>query len=160
MKKILFTLLFCIVSLVGYSQTKINETEHTNISITIDSLQNEYNFLNCEFQLYKVMNNFKDLSRDTDIRCNFIEIHRKHEMFYKPLYEVLVDNYIASVDLQTTIEENYQSVKVLIYLHYDNFSTAQKDLIDQYFNMINAAIEKVKQSLKVYKMSLDLYKNK
>ena len=160
MKKILFTLLFCIVSLVGYSQTKFNETEHTNISITIDSLQNEYNFLNCEFKLYKVLNDFTNLSKDTDIKCNFIDIHRLHEMFYEPLYEVLADNYIASVDLQTTIEENYQSVKELIYIHYDNFSTTQKEVIDQYFNTINAANEKVNRALKVYKMSLDLYKNK
>jgi len=46
MRKILFTLLFCGVTLFGYSQT--------NISISIDSLQNEYNFLKCEFNLYKV----------------------------------------------------------------------------------------------------------
>lgn len=160
MKNILFTLLFCVVSLVGYSQTKFNEAEHTNISITIDSLQNEYNFLNCEFQLYKVSNDLTNLSRDTDIRSNSIEIKRLHEMFYEPMYEALVDNYISSVDLLSSYEVNYQSVKELIYTHYDNFSTIQKNVIDQHFNVINAAIKKVNQALKVYKMTLDLYKNK
>lgn len=160
MKNILFTLLFCVVSLVGYSQTKFNEAEHTNISITIDSLQNEYNFLNCEFQLYKVSNDLTNLSRDTDIRSNSIEIKRLHEMFYEPMYEALVDNYISSVDLLSSYAVNYQSVKELIYTHYDNFSTIQKNVIDQHFNVINAAIKKVNQALKVYKMTLDLYKNK
>jgi hypothetical protein len=161
MKKILFTLLFCEVTLVGYSQTNFNEAEHTNISISIDSLQNEYNFLNCEFKLYQVSNDLTNLSKDIDIKCNYIDIKRYHKMFYKSLYEVLIDNYNSSINLQSSIEEKFKSLKELIFTHYyDNFSTKQKDVINSHFILINAAIEKVDQSLKVLKMTLDLYKNK
>ena len=80
-------------------------------------------------------------------------------MFYKPLYEALVDNYNSVIDIQSSLEENYQALKVLIFTHYDNFSTRQKNVIDSTFNVINAANKKVNRSLEVYKMALDLYKN-
>ena len=70
MRKILFTLLFCGVTLVSYSQA--------NISASIDSLQNEYNFLNCEFKLYTISNDLSGLGKDIDIRCNYIDIKRYH----------------------------------------------------------------------------------
>lgn len=159
MKKILFTLFFCVVSLVGYSQTNFNEAEHTNISISIDSLQNEYNYLYCEFQLYKVSNGLSNLSQDIEIKCNYIDIKRCQKMFYESLYEVLVDNYNSDIDMLSSLEENYQALKKLIFIHYDNFSTRQRNVMDSNFNLINAANKKVKQSLEVYKMTLDLYKN-
>lgn len=152
MRKILFTLLFCGVTLVCYSQT--------NISISIDSLQNEYNFLNCEFKLYQVSNNLSGLDKDISIKCNFIDIKRYHKMFYKPLSDALEDNYNSCIYLKYSIEDNYKSLKELIPIYYDNFSTIQKKAIDSYFTTINAAINKVDQSLKLYRMSLDLYKNK
>ena len=152
MRKILFTLLFCGVTLVGYSQT--------NISISIDSLQNEYNFLNCEFKLYKVSNDLSGLDKDISIKCNFIDIKRYHKMYYKPLSDVLEDNYKSYIYLKSAIEDNYQSLKELIPIYYDNFNTSQKKAIDSHLIMVDAAIEKVDQALKVYRMSLDLYKNK
>lgn len=152
MKKILFTLLFCGVTLVGYSQT--------NISISIDSLQNEYNFLNCAFKLYQVSNDLSGLGKDIDIKCNYIDIKRYHKMYYKPLSDVLEDSYDSYIYLKSSIEDNYQSLKELIPIYYDNFSTGQKKVIDSNFIMVDAAIKKVDQSLKVYRMALDLYKNK
>ena len=160
MKKILFTLLLCEVTLVGYSQTNFNETKHTIISISIDSLQNEYNFLNCEFKLYKVSNDLSGLGKDIDIKCNYIDIKRYHKMFYEPLYDVLEDNYNSYVYLKSALEDNYQAIKESIPIYYDNFSTRQKGVIDSHFIMVDAAIKKVDQALKVYRMSLDLYKNK
>lgn len=152
MRKILFTLLFCGVTLVGYSQT--------NISTSIDSLQNEYNFLKCKFNLYQVSNDLSSLGKDIDIKCNYIDIKRYHKMYYKPLSDVLEDSYDSYIYLKSSIEENYQSLKELIPIYYDNFSTGQKKLIDSNFIMVDAAIKKVDQSLKVYRMALDLYKNK
>ena len=161
MKKILLTLLFCEVTLVGYSQTNFNEAEHTNISISIDSLQNEYNFLSCEFKLYQVSNDLSNLSKDIDIKCNYIDIKRYHKIYYKPLFEALEDSYNSNINLQSSIEEKFKSLKELILTHYyDNFSTRQKDVIISHFIVINASIEKLNQSLKVFKMALDLYKNK
>ena len=152
MRKILFTLLFCGVTLVSYSQA--------NISASIDSLQNEYNFLKCEFNLYKVSNDLSGLGKDIDIRCNYIDIKRYHKMFYESLSDVLEDSYNSYIYLKSAIEDNYQSLKESIPIYYDNFSTSQKRVIDSNFIMVNAAIKKVDQSLKVYRMTLDLYKNK
>ena len=148
MRKILFTLLFCGVTLVGYSQTNI------------DSLQNEYNFLKCEFKLYQVSNNLSGLDKDISIKCNFIDIKRYHKMYYKPLSDALEDNYNSCIYLKSSIEDNYQSLKELIPIYYDNFNTRQKKVIDSHLIMVDSAIEKVDQSLKVYRMSIDLYKNK
>ena len=148
MKKLLFTLLFCGVTLVGYSQTNI------------DSLQNEYNFLKCEFKLYQVSNNLSGLDKDISIKCNFIDIKRYHKMYYKPLSDALEDNYNSCIYLKSSIEDNYQSLKELIPIYYDNFNTRQKKVIDSHLIMVDSAIEKVDQSLKVYRMSIDLYKNK
>lgn len=152
MKKLLFTLLFCGVTLVGYSQT--------NISISIDSLQNEYNFLKCEFNLYKVSNDLSGLGKDVDIKCNYIEIKRYHKLFYKPLSDVLEDYYNSYIKLKSSIEDDYQALKEIIPIYYVNFSTSQKRVIDSNFIMVDAAIKKVDQSLKLYRMTLDLYKNK
>ena len=152
MRKILFTLLFCGVTLVSYSQA--------NISASIDSLQNEYNFLNCEFKLYTISNDLSGLGKDIDIRCNYIDIKRYHKMFYELLSDVLEDNYNSYIHLKSAIEDNYQAVKESIPLYYDNFSTGQKKVIDSHFIMVDSAIKKVEQSLKLYRMTLDLYKNK
>lgn len=152
MKKLLFTLLFCGVTLVGYSQT--------NISISIDSLQNEYNFLKCEFTLYKVSNDLSGLGKDIDIKCNYIDIKRCQKMFYKLLSDVLEDNYNSSIYLKSSIEDDYQSAKKLVLIYYDNFNILQKRLIDSYFTSIERRINQVNQSFKVFRMTLDLYKNK
>lgn len=152
MKKLLFTLLFCGVTLVGYSQT--------NISISIDSLQNEYNFLKCEFNLYKVSNDLSGLGKDVDIKCNYIEIKRYHKLFYKPLSDVLEDYYNSYIKLKSSIEDDYQALKEIIPIYYVNFSTSQKRVIDSNSIMVDAVIKKVDQSLKLYRMTLDLYKNK
>ena len=81
-------------------------------------------------------------------------------MFYEPLYDVLEDNYNSYVYLKSALEDNYQAIKESIPIYYDNFSTRQKGVIDSHFIMVDAAIKKVDQALKVYRMSLDLYKNK
>ncbi len=81
-------------------------------------------------------------------------------MYYKPLSDALEDNYNSCIYLKSSIEDNYQSLKELIPIYYDNFNTRQKKVIDSHLIMVDASIEKVDQALKVYRMSIDLYKNK
>ena len=104
MKKILFTLLFGLIGLVSNAQTNGIETNQQNVSI--DSLQNEYNFLYCDYQLYHISDKLNNLSNSICIKCNNILIYYYHNIYNRSYYKSLLFNYDSCIVLFNAIKEN------------------------------------------------------
>ena len=168
MKKILgFVLgLFVCISLnaqVSETDTLKNETMSVDSLYTsLKTVQHDYNFLWCDYQLFKVYNDLIELSTSLDIKSNSLEIDYYNGRFSYELYEAYSDNYDASLRLFNKIKENIESTQnaVLLRIIATDFSEQELNVLKSRFVTIQAANTKVEGSLNLYSVALKGYRNK
>lgn len=163
MKKILFTLLLGFITVVCNGQNSVSQIQSTDsINLKLTELQDKYNFMFCDYELFKVKSNLEYLGQGLSIKTNDILCNFYHSKYDRELYVAYSVNYDASVFSFNSTKELYKEVKktVVLMAAISNFTDTQLSLINAHFRAIDSSIAMVEASLKTYEVALKMYNAK
>lgn len=161
MKKILIILVFLLVSsLTINAQNNVNPSQSTvnNVSELIQ-LENDYNYMMCDFALFKLQSGLNNLSQDLNIKINSIKHDIYNGIYNKELYNAYIMNYNSSQYLFNSLKEEYEAIKEFVTFKKitSNFTNNQNKVLNSYFNTINKAINNVEASFEFYDLVVQMY---
>ena len=169
MKKVLLFIISVVSVLHSYAQNvdsvQVHSTATTidSLSLRLNKLQRDYDFLYCDYELNKLMLDLKDLSSSLDIMSNRILIDYYNNIaYYQALYTAYRDNYDAKCVLFNSLKDKIETVKlaVLVKMAASVFSEQEQDVIYSCFSVIQKSVKNVELSLDCYNVALRAYQSK
>ncbi|MBQ2398335.1 MAG: hypothetical protein II304_15070 [Bacteroidales bacterium] len=168
MKK-LFIVLIAIVSAISVNAQE-NVKKEKDLAVVVDSLtaklnklQNDYDYLYCNYELNKTSQSLTNLSDALSIKINELKFMIYNERFNYNLYKALEEYYDAVVRNYNSIKEGIASLKmnIRITMMTSNFSELQKDILRHTMgSVLDNGMDVVAQSLSLYKSYLEEYYKK
>ena len=135
------------------------QTQEESSTITIDSLstklvelQHSYNFLHCDYELYRIQTSLNQLSQDIKIIINELSISIYHERYDRDFYTSLSENYDANCKSYDAIKRQFEAVQKLVIINIITTGFTESEL-----NVFNACIETIESSMKVVEAALKYY---
>lgn len=169
MKKVLL-LLVAIASVLQVSaQEKKDSLQDQSATVSIDSicvrlnsLQHDYDFMYCDYELHKQIMDLKDLAHSIDISSNGVIIDVYHGRFNRDLYNAFLDNYEAKCALFDSLKEKTEAVKAAVFVRMlsADFTDKELNVISQSFSVIDKATTAVDRSLNYYNVAIKAYRDK
>lgn len=163
MKKVLLL----IVAIVSVLQASAQDSHSVTIPIDsltlrLDRLQHDYDYMYCDFELHKLMSDFTVLSHSIDNSSNGVLINVYHSRYNRVLYNAYLDNYNADCENFDSLKEKVESVKgaVLVKIAVSDFSDLELNVLSISFDLIERSITKVERALDYYKTCIDAYRSK
>ena len=146
----------------GISQVQYAAITTDSLSLRLEKLQHDYDYMYCDYEVYKLQMDLKDLAKSIDIASNAILINVYNGRYDNDLYNVYSENYTVSCDLFESIKGKIESVKTLVSLKIltSGFTEGEINILTTSFNVINNSANKVQSSLRYYDVVLKAYKDK
>lgn len=146
----------------GTSQVQYAAITTDSLSLRLEKLQHDYDFMYCDYEAYKLQMDLKDLAKSIDISSNGILINVYNGRYDNDLYKVYLENYKSSCDLFESLKEGIENVRTLVSLKilFSGFTDTEINVLTSKFNVINNAVTKVQSSLNYYDVVLKAYKDK
>lgn len=163
MKKVLLLIIIAIISVNASAQdTSSSAITIDSLSVKLEKLQHDYDFLLCGFELYRIMAEQSELNQDIKIQTNAILLDIYNSKYNRDLYKAYLDSYDINSALFEQQKEYYEQKKkfVMFKAITSGFSETEISLIELDFKKIDNGIAKVKSSLKYYKFLVDAYRDK
>lgn len=168
MKRYLLLFLFVISILHTYSQNndslQIQSTDSSIDSLTIklEKLQNSYDYLTCDYNLYRLQTRLDNLLNCINIKANELIINVYHNRYEWTLYKTYLDYYDAYCALYNAIKEEYEALIDLISLKVamSNFSETELSALDASFSAINKSFPSIDAALEFFNLAIQSYKSK
>ena len=168
MKKLLLLIIF-IGSVLHAHARSVDSPQVQSAAITIDSLslrleklQHDYDYMYCDYEVYKLQMDLKDLAKSIDISSNSILLNVYNSRYNNDLYEVYLANYTSSCDLFESLKNKIEPVKTLVFLKIlmSGFTDKEIDVLTSSFSVIDKSVIKVQNSLDYHDVVLKMYKSK
>lgn len=163
MKKVLLLIIIAIISVNASAQdTSSSAITIDSLSVKLEKLQHDYDFLLCGFELYRIMAEQSELNQDIKIQTNAILLDIYNSKYNRDLYKAYLDSYDINSALFEQQKEYYEQKKkfVMFKAITSGFSETEISLIELDFKKIDNGIAEVKSSLKYYKFLVDAYRDK
>lgn len=146
---------------VDSQQSQIADISIDSLSIRLNKLQCDYDFMYCDYEINKLALDLKDLSRSIDIASNGVIIEYHHGRFDRDLYAAFSGGYDASSDLYDAIKKRIEVVKgsILPKIAASGLSNQQIDFIKAEFNLLEKHCAKVEKSLNYYDVMINAYRS-
>ena len=166
MKKVLLLIISVLSVIHAYAQN-VDSLQPQSASITIDSLslkleklQNDYNYLSCDFELYRVQMELNKLSQDANIKTNGVLIDIYNSRYDRELYDAYTKNYDSCCALFDSVKDKYEKIKTLVILRMatSDFSDTQHNVLMANFDTINQSVTAVDTALKYYNYVINAYR--
>ena len=164
MKKVLLLIISVLFAIQANAQTQEEAP-----AVTIDSLctklaelQHNYDFLYCDFELYKIKTDLDQLSQDIKIKVSELNIDIHHERYDHDFYTLLSENYDSYCNLYDSYKRNFESLRELVTIKTitTDFTEPELNLFNSYIETIESAMKVVEKGLKYYDGLLQIYKDK
>ncbi len=164
MKKIIL-LLLAIISVLQVSAQE-TESPQNGSTISIDSLsvrltklQHDYDFLYCDYELYKLTKDLDGLSKSIDIAANGVIINLYHSRFDRALYKSYLNDYDSSCGLFDALKDKIDVVSrsIAIRILSSDLSDTEIQLIKNNLGVIQASTNKVEKALAYYDTAINAY---
>ena len=165
MKKILL-LIFLVGSVFHASaQSGSLQSESTaisDVSQRLANLQRDYDYLTCDYELFKLITDLKDLSTSLDNASNGVLVNVYNSRYDYRLYNVYSDNYKSSCRLFESLKEKTKSVKSLVSLKMamSFFTEEETSVLNNAFSLVDAATTRVEKALEYYEVVIKAYQSK
>lgn len=168
MKKILL-LLVALISALQASAQNVESMQNQSATVSIDSLslrlnklQHDYDFMYCDYELHKLLMDFKDLSNSIHISSNGVVINYYNTKYERALYESYLNNYEAYSFSLKSLKERNEVVRlvVLTKMWSSNFSDTEQNVIKTSLDAIQAAASTAESALNYYDAAIKAYKSK
>ena len=163
MKKVLLLIIFAVTSVYASAQdTSSAAITIDSLSVRLEKLQRDYDYLSCDFDLYRMKAELKELSQDVSIKSNEVLIGIYHGSYSRDLYLSYLKYYDVSCALFDSKKDEYEHLKTLVSLKAtaSKFSHTQLSMIDVILKSIDKSFELADSSLKYYKFLVDTYRDK
>lgn len=166
MKKALL-LLLAVVSVLQVSAQELGKKDTTQVvspvdslSARVNSLQHDYDFLLCKFELQTLIQSLNHMSNSISISAKSIEIYLIHGIYDQGFADSNLDNYNASCDNFEATKRLIETTKLLIMykLTQSVYSDSEVSVLDAALNSIESSISSVEAALRLYNQSIVLYK--
>lgn len=169
MKKV-FLLLVAIASVLqSFAQEKKDSLQNQTATVSVDSLsvrmdrlQHDYDFMYCDYELHKQIMDLKDLAQSIDISSNGVLIDVYNGRFNRDLYNAFLDNYDAKSAFLDMLKKKTEVVKTAVFVKIlsSNFTDKEIEVISQSFSVIEKATTTVERSLDYYNAAIKAYRGK
>ena len=162
-------LLFAFMAVLQVSAQEKETTRDTTATITIEDLstklnklQHDYDYLQCDYELHKVIADFDGLSNSISITSNSLITYCFNARYDRALYNSYVDNYNTKRELFQSQKEKSDSVKkfVMLKVFSSNFTEEEINVIRSYFELTEKSIAAVESALKHYDVALETFRSK
>lgn len=168
MKKVI---LFCFIAFIGVgnitaqtsnsSQTQDLKVSIDSLSTKLSSLQHDYDYLYCSYQLSEVQLSLKDFMNELSIKSNEILINCYHSRFDIDLYNTYRNYYNSYVELYESTKGKAEVVttSVALKIMTSNFTEKEIKLLGKSCKFVDDCLRTAQNSLDYYKGVLDIYKD-
>lgn len=165
MKKLVLVICALLCANVLFAQENIKKEKDLaavvdSLSAKLDKLQNDYDYLYCNYELNKTSQSLTNLSDAITIKINELKFMIYNERFNYELYKSLKSHYDAAVENFNTIKEGVPTLRmnVRIIMMTSNFSDLQLELLRHMMgSQIDSGMNVVENCLDLYKLYLDEY---
>ena len=168
MKKVLL-LIVAIVSVLHASAQEVDSLQVQSTAVSIDSLsirlnklQHDYDFMFCDFELHKMIMDLKDLSSTIDISSERVLINYYSSRYNHALYNAYVEDYESCRTLFDSLKDKIKATRtvVLVKIALSGFSELEQNVINAYWGLIDQCVIKVEKALDYYDVTIDAYRSK
>ena len=163
MKKVLLLIISVLFALQANAQEQ-KEAPAVTIECTttkLAKLQQDYDFLYCDYQLYQIKTNLGQLSQDIQIINNELTIKIYFEQYNRDLYIIYSEDYDARCENYNAFKRQFEVVQELVTIKIitTGFTESELNVFNACIETIESAIEVVELALKYYDACLKIYRD-
>lgn len=131
-----------------------------SLVLKLNTLQHNYDFLYCDYELYKVITNLSEFSNTTNISSNSILISYYNSRFDRNLYTTYLGLYNAKTENFNSLKENIgiTTLAILDKMLSSNFTEKEIAVIEGRFKLIDSQLSSAEQALNYFEVVLDTYR--
>ena len=161
MKRLLF-LLMMFIAVINMSAQERNDIQKIDsLQNKLDKLQHDYDFLDCSFQLHRLVADLENYSNGINTKSNAILINCYHSKYDPMLYRAYKDNYDASEENLTSQEYFAFSTiyHVMGKMESSTFSEEEIKTLNATMKKVDISLSTAKSALNYYNVVLGIYKD-
>ena len=146
----------------GISQVQYAAITTDSLSLRLEKLQHDYDYMYCDYETYKLNKDLTDLDHGINISIIDIRIEIYNSRYDKDLYEAYLENYTVSCTLLESLKSKIETVKTLVFLKTltSGFTDEEIKILTTSLNILDNTANKVQKSLDYYDVVLKAYKRK
>ena len=155
----LFLLLIATVSVLQVSAQEEDSLHNQTIDGSLDSLilrlnklQHDYDFMNCDYELHKLIMDLKDLSNTINISANEVVINYYNTNYDRALYFAYSRNYDSKAALSDSMKKKSEVVRLAVM-----YKIASSDFSDEELGVLNASLDVIKHAIINVESALNYY---
>lgn len=133
-----------------------------SLSVRLNKLQHNYDFMYCDFELYKTAMDLKDLAQNIELSSKGVIINYYNNRFDRALYTSYLRNYDSCCALFDTLKKRRDVLRiaVIVKMASSSFSDEELDVINSSLNVIESAVTTVEKSLDYYDVAIKAFRDK
>ena len=168
MRKVLLAILIATLGFVNSSAQDADSVQYRPTELSIDSLviklntlQHDYDYLHCNYELNRIIHELKGLANSISISSNSLLISYYNTRFDKDLHTTYSNLYNSYIKNLNALTENIAATKLLVTTKVltSNFTEQEIKVIASSFEVIDKSISNVNSSLEYFKVVIDAYKS-
>lgn len=168
MKKTLL-LIVAIVSVLHASAQDVNSLQDQSGNVSIESLslrlnklQHDYDFMYCDYELNKLVMDLKDLKQSIDIISNGILINFYNNKYDRALYNSYVESYDSECALLDYLKDKIEATRkaVNVKMASSRFTDSELGVIVASYGLIEQLITSVEKALNYKHVAINAYRSK
>lgn len=168
MKRVLLLIVAIVTTLYASAQEKellqgpTTTVSIDSLSVRLEKLQHDFDFLSCDYQLQKLIMDLKDLTHTIDNSSNRVVINVYTNSGYnRKLYDAYLNDYKSKNDLFDALKKQSEVVKKMVFVKLMtlDFSDKDRDVLTSSLSVVDKAITVVDNSLNYYNVAIEAYKD-
>lgn len=167
MKKVLLLILAVVSVTQAYAQVDSLKFESPaitvdSLSVRLDKLQHDYNFLYCEYKIQKLITEMSDFEHSVDIAALRLLSNFYHTDYDSQLYSAALRQFNAFSTLLEVKKDNIKAVKfsVLSKILESDFSEKEQNALRTSVDYIDKCLSTAEASLSYLNIALQGYLSK
>ena len=168
MKKAFLLFIAIISSMLVYAQdidTPIVNAPAISIdslALRMNKLQHDFDYLQCEYQLYKTITDLKIFSNQINNTSNSLITDIYHTRYDRDIYDSYADGYNAVCDYFDSLKKQVDAVRLLVVFKMmeADFSETELNVLNSSLEVLQLTINTVESAINQYAVVLKTYKNK
>ncbi len=147
---------------VGSSQDQSTPVSIESLSLKLDKLQHDYDYLYCDYELHKLLMDLKDLSHSVGKSSNAVLINIYNSRYDRDLYNSYLSEYDSSCALFDALKQKMETVTIAVTakIMSCDFNDRELNVLRASFNTIKSAVTSVEASLNYFDVALKAYRSK
>ena len=143
-------------------QNQASTVSIDSLSVRLERLQHNYDFLYCDHQLQKLIMDLKVLALNISNSSSGVVINvYTNSGFNRKLYNAYLNEYESDNYLYEALKKQSDVIKNMVFVNLltMNFSDAERNVLTSGLNVVDKAITSVESSLNYYNVAIEAYRD-